>query len=75
MSLFFQASQEACLAEIINLNRARKARARDGAKATAAANRASHGRTLNERQTVEAERLKAARLLDGARREREPKDD
>ena len=71
----FQASQEAHLAEIVNLNRARKARTRDEAKATAAANRASHVRTLSERRKVEAERLQASRLLDGARREHDPKDD
>jgi len=57
------------LAEIINLNRARKAKAKDAARATAAANRAAHGRTKGERQAAETERSKASRLLDGAKRE------
>lgn len=57
------------LAEIINLNRARKARAKDEARATAANNRAAHGRTKSQREQVEAEQSKAARLLDGAKRE------
>jgi hypothetical protein len=74
MSLFFRASLEEQLAEIINLNRARKARAKDGARAVAKANRAAHGRTKIERQTAETERAKASRLLDGARLE-PPEDD
>jgi hypothetical protein len=74
MSLIYQASREEPLAEIINLNRARKARAKDEAKASALANRAAHGRTKGERQGAEAERSKASRLLDGAKREPE-KDD
>jgi hypothetical protein len=62
------------LAEIINLNRARKARAKDEARAVAVASRAAHGRTKGQRDTAEAERAKASRLLDGAKRE-PPKDD
>jgi hypothetical protein len=57
------------MAEIINLNRARKARAREDAGQQAAANRAAHGRTKGQRQTTEAERERAARLLDGHKRE------
>ena len=57
------------MAEIINLNRARKARAKDGAKATASSNRAAHGRTKAQREVAEAERAKATRHLDGAKRE------
>jgi hypothetical protein len=57
------------VAEIINLNRARKARDKAADKATALANRAAHGRTRAERDAAEAERERAARLLDGARRE------
>ncbi len=57
------------MAEIINLNRARKARDKAADKATALANRAAHGRTRAERDAAEAERERAARLLDGARRE------
>lgn len=62
------------MAEIINLNRARKARAKAGAKTTAQANRAAHGRTKGQRDGAEAERAKASRLLDGAKREKPPED-
>ena len=57
------------MAEIVNLNRARKARDRAADRATAAENRARHGRTKAERlkAQTEAERLRAT--LDGARRE------
>ena len=57
------------MGEIVNLNRARKDRARADDRATAAANRAAHGRTRADRDKAEAERERAARLLDGARRE------
>ena len=57
------------MAEIVNLNRARKDRARSEARATAAVNRVAHGRTLAERDAVEAERDRASRLLDGAKLE------
>lgn len=63
------------MAEIINLNRARKARSKDDARATAANNRAVHGRTKSQRTAAKAELGKAARLLDGAQLEgakREP---
>ncbi|WP_156678936.1 DUF4169 family protein [Sphingomonas profundi] len=54
------------MGEIINLRRARKARARDRAVDTAAANRALHGRTKAERTAAEIERRRQAALLDGA---------
>ena len=57
------------MAEIVNLNRARKAKARDEAQATAAANRAAHGRTKAEKQAAKAEAARRARELDGAKRE------
>lgn len=57
------------MGEVVNLNRARKDRAKAAARATAAANRATHGRTKAERTQTESERRRAARLLDGARRE------
>ena len=55
--------------EIINLNKARKDRAKAEGKAKAAANRAAFGRTKAEKTAarIEAERLK--RDLDGAKRE------
>ena len=55
--------------EIINLNKARKERARSEAKARAATNRAAFGRTKGQKDAarIETERLK--RDLDGAKRD------
>ena len=57
------------MAEIINFNRVRKAKARAEAGDRAATNRAKFGRTKaeKERDKVEAERL--AKLLDDSKRE------
>lgn len=55
------------MAEIINLRRARKQRARQDADQQAQQNRITFGRTKAERQLTEAERDKAARTLDGHR--------
>ena len=57
------------MAEPINLNRARKARARTDAKAQAAENRVRFGRTGAEKATARAEAERGARALDGVRRE------
>lgn len=57
------------MAEIINLRSARKAKARAGAAATAAQNRALHGRTLAQKAADHAEAERHERTLDGARRE------
>ncbi|MFN4092033.1 MAG: DUF4169 family protein [Brevundimonas sp.] len=57
------------MGDVVNLNRARKQRAKVDGKATAAANRAAHGRTRAEREAAEKERDRAARLLDGSRLE------
>ncbi len=57
------------MGEIINLNRARKARDKAEAKATAAANRAAHGRTKGEKRAADAERARVRKLLDQAKRE------
>ena len=57
------------MAELINLNRARKAKARDTALANADANRAKFGRTKAERQAESARARQAERALDGAKRE------
>ena len=57
------------MGEIVNLNRARKARDKAVAKATASANRVVHGRTGAERKQAETERERAARLLDGSKLE------
>ena len=57
------------MGEVVNLRLARKAAARRGKEAEAAANRAAHGRTRAEREATKAEKERAARLLDGARRD------
>ncbi len=57
------------MGEIVNLNRARKARDKAEDRATAVANRAAHGRTKAQREAAEMERDRVARLLDGAKRE------
>jgi hypothetical protein len=54
---------------VINLNQARKARDKAKAKAEATANRAKFGRTKGEKTLTQAEADKAARDLDGAKRE------
>jgi len=59
------------MAEIINLNRARKARQKAGAKATAEANRALHGRSRADRDAQTIERERAHRHIEGHRREDE----
>jgi hypothetical protein len=56
-------------ADIINLKRARKAKARDIAAQAAAENRARHGRTKAEREQTRAEADLTARRLEQARRE------
>jgi hypothetical protein len=53
------------MAEIINLRRVRKQRARQEAEQQAQQNRITFGRTKAERSLTEAERDKAARTLDG----------
>ena len=55
------------MAEIINLRRARKRRAREEADAAAEAARAVHGRTKAERQAQGQERALRERQLDNAR--------
>ena len=57
--------------EIVNLKRARKARARaDGVK-TATLNRVKFGRTKAEKMRERATERAAARLLDQAKRDRD----
>lgn len=57
------------MVEPINLNKARKARARVAAKAQAAENRVRFGRTAAEKAAARADAERAARELDGAQRE------
>jgi hypothetical protein len=57
------------MGDLLNLNKARKARAAKGAKARAAENRVSFGRSKAERSLSAAEQAKAARELDAKKRE------
>ncbi|WP_426035487.1 DUF4169 family protein [Brevundimonas sp. DC300-4] len=57
------------MAEIVNLNRARKARDKAVAKSDAAANRVAHGLTKAQREMAKAERERLSRLLDQTKRE------
>ncbi|WAC58425.1 DUF4169 family protein [Brevundimonas sp. SL130] len=53
------------MSEIINLNQARKARAKAEDRAKAAANRAAYGRTKEQKTALQIEQTRANRLLDG----------
>ena len=57
------------MAEVVNLRLARKAKARAGREAAAAANRVAFGRSKAEKEAAKAETARARRLLDGAKRE------
>jgi hypothetical protein len=57
------------MAEIVNLNRARKQKARSVDKTRAAENRALHGRTKAEKALEEARRAQEAERLEAHRRE------
>jgi hypothetical protein len=57
------------MAEILNLNQARKAKAKTDAKAKAAENRARFGRTKADKALDAARADKLHRDLDGAKRE------
>ena len=62
------------MGDVINLNRVRKARAKADAAATAAANRAKHGRSGTERDNDRRAEARRQALLDGARRDAAPAD-
>ena len=57
------------MAEIVNLNRVRKAKARDAAEAQAAENRAKYGQTKAERARLTAEKAKLRAATDGAKKQ------
>ncbi len=57
------------MAEIVNLNRARKSRARNEASAAAAVNRAAFGRTKAQKAREAALEIQRLSALDQARRE------
>lgn len=54
-------------AEIVNLRKARKAKARDAQEARAAENRILFGRTKAERKSVQTEQDRARRTIEGHR--------
>jgi hypothetical protein len=58
----------ALMGDIVNLRRARKAKARAEAETDAQANRVSHGRTKAEKTLTKAEKEAADRKLDGHKR-------
>lgn len=55
-------------AEIVNLNKVRKAKARAEKERRAEENRARHGRTKGQRLAEELDKSRARRELDGAQR-------
>jgi hypothetical protein len=57
------------MAEIINLNKARKAKARAAAVDNANTNRAKFGRTKAEKRRDAAEQARSARTLDDSKRD------
>ena len=57
------------MAEVINLRLVRKARERSEAEASAAANRVIFGQSKAERMARAQELERAAKLLDGAKRD------
>jgi hypothetical protein len=57
------------MAEIVNFNRVRKAKAREAAEAKAAENRAKYGQTKAERARLAAEKAKLRAVTDGAKKE------
>lgn len=59
------------MGEIVNLNKARKARDKAAAKRAAEANRLTFGRTRAERDATKAERERASAMLDGHKLEDE----
>jgi hypothetical protein len=57
------------MAEIVNLNKARKTKARAQKEVVAAENRVRFGRTKAEKAKVSAERERIDKTLDGSKRE------
>jgi hypothetical protein len=64
-----RARGDATMAELINLNRARKTKARAAGQAKAEANRAKFGMTKAEKARIKADAERAARVLDQSKRE------
>lgn len=59
------------MGDLVNLNKARKAKAKGAARALAEANRAKFGRTRVEKDIEKARRAKAEHMLDGAKIEKD----
>ena len=59
------------MGDLINFNKARKARVKNVARATAAMNRAKYGRTKAEKARDELEKARADRQVDGAKLEKD----
>ena len=57
------------MGELVNLRLARKAKKRSEAEAQAATNRAAYGRTKVQKKADAAEKARAEKMLDGAKRE------
>jgi hypothetical protein len=57
------------MGDVVNLKRARKAKARADAETDAAAKRLQHGRTKAEKKLTKAEQQAAKRQLDGHKRD------
>jgi Spy/CpxP family protein refolding chaperone len=57
------------MAEIVNLNKARKAKAKAGREAKAVENRAKFGRSKAEKACDAVERARIARAVDEAKRD------
>jgi hypothetical protein len=59
------------MTNVVNLNKARKARDRQDARDQAQGNRVKFGRAKGEKAIAKAEAEKARRVLDGAKRDPE----
>ena len=59
------------MGDLVNLNKARKARAKNVAYATSAVNRVKFGRTKAEKDRERQEQVRADKLLDGAKLEKD----
>ena len=57
------------MGDVVNLNKARKAKSRADARASAEANRVKFGRTKAEKDASKAQKARAEKLLDGAKLE------
>lgn len=58
------------MGDVVNLNKARKQRARSAAEAKAVENRVRFGRDKASRRAADAEKARAERELDGHEREK-----